>query len=1074
MLKDYFISNIKCSLQLVSLLMVTNLYIAFGQDQIQFDRLAQVKGLENRSISAIVQDSIGFLWFGTQDGLIRFDGYETRVYKNILKDKNSLGDNNVRALKIDKKGNLWIATQGGGLDKFNIRTEQFTHYRNLPEDQTTISGNAVWSLHVDAKGMIWAGTWSNGLNRLDPHTNKFTRIAENKYVPVLAILEDKNGSIWFSSAGINRVDTASLSVRNFVPGAGSPRSLSEGGIRALFQDGTGKIWIGTENAGLFQFSEESTEYSKFEPKNTTSSLNSIYALHHEPSRGLWIGSNEGITILNDGKLISSKFSPSDKYSLSTNSVRALYTDNTGTTWVGHEGGGVNKLFSKKSFQLYQHSALAGSISHNLIRSIFEDKKGKLWVGTQGGGLNVFDRNTNTFTVFPLGGKEISNIFEDQDGTFWIGSWGAGLFHYNPITKKSIAYRHEGDLNSLPDDRIQIVHRDKTGILWVGTENGLSQFDESNAFWEPFQKPQFPISLKGSNVQGQAFVETDDGSIWIGTWFGLNQISADRKAINYYTADTTAASYLSSEHVISLCLDKNKQLLWIGTFGGGLNCLNLTDQSISSFTEDNGLPNNTIFGIKQDDKGNLWLSTNNGLSRFNPTSRIFRNYDATEGLQGNEFYWGAACKTKDGTMLFGGVNGLNVFNPNEITDNATVPPVVITDVEIFNKPLSVKPNSLLDQNINFINELRLNYDQNVISFQFASLNFNSTEKNLYAYYLENFDKDWNYIGDKRSISYTNLSPGNYILHIKGSNNDGVWNEKGISLKVKIIPPFWRTWWFYLFVFLVALFVVYLVVRLRNQSIKRDKELIRQTLQAELNKVHNELDLERRAVLAEQNKNIEKAWIDQSMLQISNILSSSKDNVDKLCQGIISALVKRCEVMAGAIYLFDESSTELVKRANYGFENARMRISSESGQVGACYTDRKTVIIPNLPPSYQRITSGLGEASPEVLVLVPLVHEDVCVGVIELAAFRMIPAHKIKFIELLSSQLTTTVHTTQLAQHTSQLLTEAKQQAEEMKVREEELQQNLEEMQSIQEDFTRKRSEYEKTIIELERQISKKKN
>lgn len=1039
--------------------------------QIQFDRLELVKGLQNRSITSIIHDDFGFMWFGSADGLVRYDGYDTKIYKTNRRDKNSIGDNNIRALAKDKDGNIWIATQGGGLDKFDIRTEKFTHFVNKVNDVTSISGNAVWSVFVDSKGFIWAGTFSNGLNRIDPEDGKITRIVERNYLPVLAITEDADGYIWFSSNGITRVDPKDLTLKHYYAQPKDPQSLASGGIRSILQDGDKHIWVGAVDGGLFRFQPEETRNFVRHGVSDATGFQSIYALHADGNGAIWVGGNGGIALAKkDGSMEIIGHNPTDKYSLSTNAIRAIYRDAKNMIWVGTEGGGVNRVLAKKKFEVFRADGKPGSVSYNVIRCIYEDRSGSIWVGTQGGGLNVLDTGTNAFVKVNIPANELSSVYEDSDGSFWIGSWGQGLFHYNESTGSLKNYRRDaGAASSLPDDRIQVVHRDHKGQLWVGTENGLAQFYEDEQRWVPFTKPYFPQELLASNIQGQAFVEAPDGSIWLGTWFGLNRISADRQTVINYTTDTTS-SYLSSEHVISLHLNARKNLLWIGTFGGGLNMLDIATNSIIHFTEEDGLPNNTIYGIKEDNDGFLWLSTNNGLSRFNPETRAFRNYDATEGLQGNEFYWGAAGRTRDGKMFFGGVNGLTAFNPSEIKDNTDVPPLVITSFELFNKPVAIQPGSVLESNINNVDKLTLNHEQDVLTFQFSALNYQSPEKNLYAYYLENFDDDWNYVGNKRSVSYTNLSPGEYVLRIKGSNNDGIWNEKGIAVPIVIVPPFWQTWWFYTFTVLFVVSALYGFLKIRLNSVRRDRETVRRTMQEALDNAHQQIEREKRAVIDEQNKNAERNWIDQSLSIVSDILSKSKDDVNELCSHVLSALIKRCEVVAGAIYLFDESTDELKRTASFGFMQGRESVPVDSGQIGECYRLRETISIDNLPEGFCIVGSGLGEAVPHALILVPLQYEEHCVGVMELASFTMIPEYRRQFIETLSAQLTATIHTTQISQRTRQLLDESRIQTEDLKVREEELKQNLEEMQAIQEEYDRKTREYERMIEQLQQKVN----
>ncbi len=1044
-------------------------------ETIQFDHLAQVKGLGTRSITSIIQDDKGFLWFGSQDGLLRFDGYELKVFKSNLKNKNSLADNNIRALAKDQQGNLWIATQGGGIDKFDLVTEQFIHFQNNPKSANSISGNAVWSVWIDQTNQVWAGTWSNGLNKIDIASGKVDRVGSETSDPILAIAQDQSGAIWYGARGINKLDPKTNTIENF--GLSADPQKQNAGIRAILPDPSGIIWVATDNYGIFKVdasSGESTAVTLDEAPGT----NEVYTLFQHSDGSIWAGTNGGIVVLKEGEKKLLQHQANDPFSLSNNSVRVIVADRSGSLWIGNEGGGINKPLAKKNFRLFRHdSSTPNSLSHNLIRSLYDDSQGRIWVGTQGGGLNVWDKNEQQFEKiggkkFPvsLSSDQISSIYEDDNGDFWIGTWGGGLNRVNFASKKIIVYRYErGNPNALPDDRIQIVYKDRAGTLWIGTENGLCQFDYDAGQFKQFGNSG-KAKLLGSNIQGQAFVEQEDGTLWIGSWFGLHQVSPDRQTIHYYTSDTTNANPLTNDHVISLHLDK-KGFLWIGTFGGGLNQLEIKTGAVTQYTEQEGLSNNTVFGIQEDKQGNIWMSTNNGLSKFNPKSKTFRNYDVIEGLQSNEFYWGASHQNKDGSMLFGGVNGLNWFTPEEIQDNAIVPAIVITDFQIFNKSVSVGGESVLGKSINFTDEIKLRYDQAVLNFQFAALNFDFPEKNQYAYQLENFEKEWSYVGNRRTATYTNLDPGEYIFRVKGSNNDNVWNEEGVALKIVITPPFWRTWWFYILALAAIVSLIYAFIKFRERELKNDKKQLQQSLEASLKKMSEEVESQKRLALEEQERNKERNWTDQSLAKFGAILSKSKNNVSELTSGILSTLVSHLHVAGGAIYIYDEKSDSLDKTANFGFANVRESIAPGEGLVGVCYESREVTLIEKLPDQFTKISSGLGEASPSVLFLVPLKAEEVCLGVIELASFAPIPVYHQKFVELLAERLTASINTTVLAQRTIQLLEESKQQAEELKVREEELKQNLEELQAIHEDRDRKTKDLEIEIEELKKKKSK---
>jgi ligand-binding sensor domain-containing protein/putative methionine-R-sulfoxide reductase with GAF domain len=1058
------------------LLFISILFVSvktFSQSlEYKFDRLQNIKGLSQRSITSIAQDPSGFIWMGSQDGLLRFDGYEIKIFKSNLRNQNSLADNNVRAIAADAFGNVWVATQGGGLDKYDTRLEKFVHHRNNPKDENSISGNAVWSVLIDKKNNVWAGTWSDGLNVLDSATKKFKRVSATND-PIMAIAQSTDGKIWFGGNGLNFYDPSKGESKNFTLQS-EKGERKNAGIRALLVSTSGKIWAGTDEDGIYVLDPETETFNHISGKSPD--VSQVYALFENSNGQVLAGTNAGLSIIT-GETISEIFSydASNIFSISNNSVRALARDNQEGIWIGCEGGGMNKLLERKKFQLFRHEAgNPNSLSFNLIRSIYDDREGNIWVGTQGGGLNLFDHEEKKFKVAENGGKsfklssnQISSLYQDKQGTFWVGTWGFGLNKVDLATNQVKVYKHEGK-NSLPDDRIQITYEDKQGNFWVGTESGLASFDRVSETWKQYAHSENdPNSIIGNNIQGQAFVETEDGSLWIGTWFGLNRLNKERTKFEHFVSDTTNSNSLSSDHVISLHADKNGNL-WMGTFGGGLNQLEIQSGKIIHYTEEEGLANNTIFGIKEDLEGNLWMSTSNGLSRFNPKTKTFINYDASEGLQSNEFYWGAAHVTRNGEMLFGGINGLNFFNPSEIKDNKNIPPVLITDFQIFNKSVPVIAGSLLEQTIQNTQVIHLSYDQAVISFQFAALNYNYPEKNQYAYQLENFDKDWNYVGNKRTATYTNLDPGEYIFKVKGSNNDNIWNEKGVSVKIIISPPFWRTWWFYLLALSVIIGAFYTFVKFRVRQVKHDKELMRQSLEKSLAEAKHELEKQKQSILDEQEKNKERVWTDQSMAKFAEILSQSKNNVKALSSGVLNSLVRHLNVAGGAVYLHDKEKDILKVEASYGFDQ-HPDIDTEEGMVGMCFKHKETQLINNLPSAYFKISSGLGEVKPSSLLLIPLVYEDICIGVIELASFKELEKYQVHFVQELSNRLTTALNTTVMAQNTEELLRESKIQAEELKVREEELKQNLEELTAINEDRDRRTRELEDQIRDLKMKL-----
>jgi ligand-binding sensor domain-containing protein/putative methionine-R-sulfoxide reductase with GAF domain len=1044
--------------------LISNDALLAQSEKLLFDHLPNIKGLGKRSITSICQDNYGFIWFGTQDGLLRFDGYELRVFKNRLDDPNSLSDNNIRAIAKDKQGNLWIATQGGGLNKFDLVHEQFYRFINDPKTDQSISGNAVWSTIVDSKGSVWCGTWSNGLNSFDPIKNTWIRYGQgSSQDPVLAILESSSGLLWFGSNGLNSVDKGGKT-KNYLPS-----DFALGGIRALLEDSNGTIWLATDLAGVVMFHPANSSFEKFDTGNKELAYHS---LHKDTNGAMWMGGNAGLLVYDpaSGKRVYSVHSDLDAFSLSNNAVRVITQDTQGTVWIGNEGGGINQLVEQKAFRTFRHDDnVKESVSHNLIRSLYDDSRGVVWVGTQGGGLNKLDRVDNAFSKVDKVGKsslsslEISTIFEDSKGIYWIGTWGEGINKIDFKNDKLEVIKYDTSNTNTPlDDRIQKVYEDKFGLYWIGTENGLSQFDPATGKWQPFvHNPSDSNSMIGNTIQGQAFIEQEDGTLWIGTWSGLNRLSPDRKTISRFTTKNK----LSSDHVISLALDMTGNL-WIGTFGGGLNQMELKTNRVTIYTDQEGLPNNTIFGIKEDGEHNLWLSTNNGLSKFNPKTQQFRNYDVSEGLQGNEFYWGAAHRNKDGSLMFGGVNGLTIFNPSEIKDNASPPPIVISDFQLFNKSVVIGQSSKLKENINETKLLKLGYDEAIFTVQFSALNFVNPDKNHYSYMLENFDKGW-INTDKRSATYTNLDPGEYIFKVRGSNNDNVWNETGTELRIVITPPFWRTWWFYILATLVFISSVYAFIKRREKVIREEKNAMENSFSKSLGEAKESLLKQQQTAREEEEKNRDRNWLDQSLAKFGEILSVTRKDVAGLSSKILSELIKHLNLVGGAIYILSETEDSIKLSASYGFSNVKKTISIGEGLVGMCFEKGDFVVVDSVPETYSKIASGFGSSHPKSLYIIPLKTEETRIGVLELASFKEVSPLHVQFIQLLAERMSITISITNLAQKTSQLLEQSRLNTEDLKLREEELKQNLEELQAIQEDRDRKSKQLEQEVLSLKK-------
>ncbi|MCP4154297.1 MAG: protein kinase [bacterium] len=796
-----------------------------SHNNIRFERLTIADGLSQNTVFAILRDSRGFLWFGTEDGLNRYDGYTFKVFKNNPDDAETLCDNWIQTIYEDKSGVLWIGTHGG-LERFNRKSQTFSHYIHNPKDPHSLSHNKVWSIYEDMMHVLWVGT-DNGLNRFDREKNSFIRWENYSKSPdslgskrVKYICEDRleNLVVGTFDGGLNILDREKTLFTNYKHDPANPKSLWDNTVLSICKEGSGSLWLATySGCGRFDFGKELFDYSINDILNLNIAVLSIY----EDNDGiLWIGTyGEGLYRFAPPQknAIQYKQITGDPSSLSNNYVQSIYEDENGILWVGTNSG-LNKFDKKKQkFGCSESEPNKPNYLSNNIWSIHEDRQGTLLIGTESG-LESLVRNKKKFSrrkngnhkFVSLENSKILSILEGENGDLWVGTLEDGLYRFNRNRKRLSHYKHEPSTpGSLSNNHINAIYEDKSGILWLGTLGGLNKFDKKNGTFYCYRNiPDNEESLSHNSVN--AIYESKSGELWIGTSGGLNRFSRRGKVFTHWKRNPDLPKTISQNKISAIGEDKNGNL-WIGTWGGGLNKFDRKQGTFKHYLEKDGLANGFIYSILGDKNGNLWMSTNKGLSKFNPERELFKNYDIRDGLQSNEFNTGAYFKSNDGEMFFGGINGFNAFYPHEITDNPHIPPVVITDFQILNESVQTGDKSPLKQSIIETKEITLSHKDYVFSFDFAALDFTNPGKNKYAYKMEGFDKDWVYRdAKKRFATYTNLDPGNYVFRVIGTNNDGVWNRKGSSIKIKIIPPFWKTWWFYLLAFVSFAILSYLII------------------------------------------------------------------------------------------------------------------------------------------------------------------------------------------------------------------------------------------------------------------------
>lgn len=827
--------------------------IAFSQKpDLKFAHLRTEHGLAQSTVYCILKDSKGFMWFGTIGGLNRYDGYTFTTYKNNPLDTNSISSNRTLCMLEDRSKNLWIGTGRGGLNLFDRETERFTHFRHDKNDPTSLSNDNVRVILEDSKGRLWVGTEGGGLNLFDKVRKKFTRylheednansLSDNA---VFAICQDKKGYLWIGTenGGLNKFDPETGLFTCYKTIITDKNSLSNNFVRAIWEDNDGTLLIGTQGGGLnvFNIQKESfTRYQNSITDNRSIGNDIVISLFKDTLGNLWVGTDGGGLNLLDKK--SGTFhryvhNPNDQNSLSTNAVYSFFEDDKGVLWIGSIFGGVN-FFNRNNqkFNHYKNRGQPGDIGGDIVLCFFEDAQKNIWVGTDGGGLNLFDRQKNTFTAYKhlasnkksLSGNVVRSILEDSRKNLWVGTYAQGLNLFDRKTQTFKNYRHDpGNPNSISNDNIWSLFEDSQHNLWIGTNGGgLDLLDRETGIFTHFTyNKNNPGSISNNNII--AVYEDRRKNLWIGTRDGgLNLMDKDKKIFTHFRHDTNDTTSISSDIIRSISEDSQGNIL-IGTDGGGLNVFNPSTKIFTSYRMKDGLPDDAVHGILEDNHGNLWMSTNKGLSRFSRKTRTFKNYGAGAGLQSLEFVFNSYLKTSDGEMFFGGINGFNIFHPDSLKENPHIPPVVITDLMIFNKSVTINGNnSPLEKHIQETEAITLNHKQSVFTFSFAALNYTLPERNQYAYKLSGFDKDWNYVGNNRSATYTNLDAGEYTFTVIGSNNDGVWNTLGTSIKITIVPPFWETVWFKIGAGLLVILCFSGFFGMRWRTIKNQKRVLEQ--------------------------------------------------------------------------------------------------------------------------------------------------------------------------------------------------------------------------------------------------------
>jgi ligand-binding sensor domain-containing protein/signal transduction histidine kinase/DNA-binding response OmpR family regulator len=813
--------------------------------RLNFSHLTINDGLSHNRIFDIIQDKSGFIWIASLNGIDKYDGYGFHEYKPANRNGLSSFRNEVHVLLEDSQEQIWVGTING-LKLLDSKKGKFIPLQQYP-NASYIEDAYISSLLQDKKGNIWIGSY-DGLSVFDLKNKAFAHYLpadENEknrsHVRVRSLYQDTEDIIWVGLEDqLKRFDPARKQFLELPEILRKDSLLGNDQINIINQDAEGNYWFGSENHGLFQYHVKKntlTHYTHQEGKNSLPG-NTVRDIYHASAAAVWVGTREGLSIFtpNKNSFTNYTYDKHDPDGLTHNSIWRIMKDDAGSIWLGTYYGGINIFHpdNKKFHHIREQIGKQYGVNHRVVSSVVQDAHGALWLGTEGGGLNYIDRAANQYTYFThkntqgLASDRIKALAQDQKGNLWIGTYD-GLSIYHQAEKRIEQLTIPSIAHMVGDQQIYSLATDEQGI-WIGTNGaGLLFRSEAGQFERMIFNAQNEHSISSNNISSLLNVSAD--YLWVGTSKGLNLYNKQSKTFTQFLHNPENPYSITNNSILGLFRD-SRNWIWIGTDGGGLNVYDPESKKFYFISEQEGLANNVVQAIQEDARGDLWVSTNRGLSKIilknnklplRKENISIHNYTVSDGLQSNQFLISSAEKGNKGELFFGGINGVTAFFPEQIVQNTTAPKVVLTDFLIHNKQVNFyEEGAPMEQPIIENPPITLAYDQAFITFRYAALNYVNPAKNQFAYKLEGLSKvdQWNYVGGQRSATFTNLEAGDYIFKVKAANNDGIWNENATQLKITVLPPYWKTWWAYCIyaLFISCLLFLFYSFSLRNEKLK----------------------------------------------------------------------------------------------------------------------------------------------------------------------------------------------------------------------------------------------------------------
>lgn len=863
-------------------------------ENLDFQKLEVLENTSIGNVHAITQDTRGFIWFGSTQGISRYDGYRIKSFQNEKGNPNSIPHNNVYSIHTDRENQLWFGSQRG-ISRYNPNTESFTNYLSGKNWPYKLLANQVNAITEDSQGRILASTEAGYVYRYDQLQDTFVQLNTTPIGYIKSMVCDPMDRLWIGfEDGVIRYNPENNTSQFFQNTLGDKAGIVNNFVNSICYIEDTRIWIGTSSNGVALLNSITGVIdSSFEIKTGDHYIKEIT---HVPDLGMVVVANGSITLYDlDGTRRHSVTHDSGNGDISITGINTFYTDRNGNRWIASDFDAVEVSTVKKSFQKLQFAERNPDVIPNApIAALLKDSKGNLWIGDGKSGLDLYPANGSNVIRFQnnpadensLSLQPILKIFEDSLGNIWFGTFRGGLQRYVPEKQCFYSYLKDNDnSDSIGGQDIRNIAEDEKGNFWINTHgSGIDYLDIQTGIFTHYR---YRSTAAGESSQlidnwGLCMLYDSNSNLWVGTPVGVSVINTKNGSITNHESDPNNSNSLSDSTANEIFQDSHGHI-WIGT-DGGLNLYNPSNNSFSSYSTEHGLPHKIVNSIIEDNNGYLWLGTSGGLAKFDPNTLKAKSYDAGDGLASNEFFTGAVFKDENGIIYFGQPQGATKFNPTQIQDNDTPPEVFITNLLVFNKTLPLIPNSedtgILNQSILDTKSISLSHDQKVISLEFIGVSYVQSKKNKYTYMLEGFDPDWSPVSSRRSVTYTNLNPGTYTFRVKASNNDGYWNEEGASLEIRILPPFWGTPWFIGLAVLTAISIPSLIVYWRVSSIKQQKRHLEVAVDErtdELAKAHQELESAYKRILNNQDELESTVKKRTKELEIAKIAAEQSDRL-----------------------------------------------------------------------------------------------------------------------------------------------------------------------------------------------------